>query len=224
MTLAPDNLRLVLGLKARKLRERRGWTLQQLSASSGVAVSYLSEIEKGKKYPKAAKMLALAAALETPFEELVSPRLDGELSPLSSLAGSEFLRVFPFELFGLEAGDLLELLAADPKRAGALLRTFGEVARRFDVDVEHLLFAALRSYQQMHGNFFPEIEQAAERFRAESGWSGRSRLAESDLRGALERRFGVRTESATLASHRELADCGRSSPTARRRSSTSTAA
>ena len=51
MRLSPENLRLVLGLKLRSERERRGLTLQRLAAQSGLAVSYLSEIEKGKKYP-----------------------------------------------------------------------------------------------------------------------------------------------------------------------------
>jgi hypothetical protein len=206
MPLGSDNLRLVLGLKARALRERRGWTLKQLGGRAGLAVSYLSEIEKGKKYPKPEKLLALARALETPFEELVSPRLEGELSPLSTFAGSDFLRQFPFEVFGLEAGDLFELVAADPKRAGALLRTFTDIARRYDVVVEQLLFAALRSFQQLNGNFFPDLEEAAERFRVEAGWTGREPLTERDLRGALEQRFGFRIELETLAARRELAD------------------
>lgn len=206
MTLGSDQLRLVLGLKARALRAVRGWTLQQLAVRAGLAVSYLSEIEKGKKYPKPEKLLALARALETPYEELVSPRLDDELSPLSTFAASDFVREFPFEVFGLEAGDLFELVAADPKRAGALLRALGDIARRYDLAVEQLLFAALRSYQQLNGNFFPDLEEAAERFRAEAGWTGRDSLRERDLRGVLERRFGVRIDLETLTSRRELAD------------------
>ncbi|HLF56021.1 MAG TPA: helix-turn-helix domain-containing protein [Thermoanaerobaculia bacterium] len=206
MSSGPENLRLVLGLKLRGARDARGWTLQQLAARAGVAVSYLSEIEKGKKYPKPEKLLALAAALETPFEELVSPRVAAELSPLSAFAGSELLREFPFELFGLEAADLFELVAGDPKRAGALLRSFGEIARRYDLEVEQLLFAALRAFQEVEGNFFPEIEAAAERFRAESGWQGRDRLEERDVRRALESRFGYRVDLERLPAEHELAD------------------
>jgi transcriptional regulator with XRE-family HTH domain len=206
MSGGSENLRLVLGLKVRAHRESHGWTLKQLSQRSGLAVSYLSEIEKGKKYPKPDKLLALAAALEVPYEELVSSRVGEELSSLGAFARSEFLREFPFELFGLQAADLFDLVAADPARAGALLRTFGDIARRYDLEVEHLLFGALRSFQQLHGNFFPEIETAAERFREESGWSRRPRLGEADLRELLERRFGYRIELDTLASRRDLAD------------------
>lgn len=206
MTTGPDNLRLVLGLKVRALRAGRGWTLQQLAGRAGLAISYLSEIEKGKKYPKPEKLLALAAALELPFEELVSPRVAEELSPLGAFAGSDFLREFPFELFGLTASDLFGLVASDPQRAGALLRTFGDIARRYDLEVEHLLFAALRSYQQLHGNYFAEIEAAADRFRADSGWSAEERLGERPLRERLARRFGIAVELGELAARRELAD------------------
>jgi transcriptional regulator with XRE-family HTH domain len=206
MTTGPHDLRLVLGLKVRALRAGRGWTLQELARRAGVAISYLSEIEKGKKYPKPEKLLALAAALEVSFEELVSPRVAEELSPLGAFAGSEFLREFPFELFGLTASDLFGLVAADPKRAGALLRTFGDIARRYDLEVEHLLFAALRSYQQLHGNYFPEIEAAADRFRAESGWGPDERLDEKRLRERLERRFGIAVDLAELGARRALGD------------------
>lgn len=201
----PDNLRLLLGLKVRAARDQLGWTLQALSNRSGLAVSYLSEIEKGKKFPKPEKLLGLAAALGVAYEELVSTRVDEELQALSSFAGSEFLREFPFHLFGLEAGDLFDLVAGDPKRAGALLRTFGEIAVRHDVEVEELLFAALRSYRQLHDNSFPELEEAAERFRAAAGWSEREHLEEAELRAVLEHDFGYRIDDVALAAREELA-------------------
>ena len=52
MSTGFDNLRLVLGLKLRAAREARSRTLQETASAAGVAVSYLSEIEKGKKFPK----------------------------------------------------------------------------------------------------------------------------------------------------------------------------
>jgi transcriptional regulator with XRE-family HTH domain len=201
----PDNLRLLLGLKVRAARDQRGWTLHELSRRAGLAVSYLSEIEKGKKYPKPEKLLGLASALGMAYEELVSTRVDEELSALSAFAGSEFLREFPFHLFGLAAGDLFDLVSGDPKRAGALLRTFGEIALRHDVEVEELLFAALRSYRQLHHNSFPEIEEAAERFRAAVGWGAREHLEEGELRAVLEDDFGFRVDYDALPARPELA-------------------
>jgi len=201
---APENLRLLLGLKLRSLRDRQGWTLNELARRAGVAVSYLSEIEKGKKYPKPEKLQTLARALGVRYEDLVSNRPDDDLAALSAFAESEFLREFPFHLFGLQAADLLELIAGDPPRAGALVRTFGEIALRHDVEVEQLLFAALRSYQQMHHNSFPELEDAAERCRGELGWSERERFDAAELQSVLESRFGYRVDDATLAGQPEL--------------------
>ncbi|MGE5553441.1 MAG: helix-turn-helix domain-containing protein [Betaproteobacteria bacterium] len=49
----------------RQEREERGWTLQQLAERAGVSVSYLSEIEQGKKRPslKVARRLSQALGL-----------------------------------------------------------------------------------------------------------------------------------------------------------------
>lgn len=205
MKLSPENLRLVLGLKLRSERTRRGLTLQQLADRADLAVSYLSEIEKGKKYPKPARLLDLSRALEVPYEELVSPKVGDELFPLQALAGSDFLREFPFELFGISAESFFGLVAGDPKRAGALLRTFVEIGQRYDVEVEHLLFAALRSYQQLHANSFPDLEAAAGELRAREGWSPKRALSEEDLRRVLESRWGYRIDLETLPAVRELA-------------------
>ena len=205
MRLSPENLRLVLGLKLRAERDRRGFTLQQLAARSGLAVSYLSEIEKGKKYPKPAKLLELAQALEVSYDELVSPKVGEELSPLQAFAGSDFLREFPFELFGVSPESFFGLVSGDPKRAGALLRTFAEIGQRYDVEVEHLLFAALRSYQQLQANYFPELEKAASELRERQGWGVRRALTETELEALLRERWGYEIDHETLAADRDLA-------------------
>lgn len=201
----PD-LRLLLGLKARALREKSGRTLQAVASVAGLAVSYLSEIEKGKKYPKPDRLLALARALGVSFEELVSPRVGRDLSPLEEFARSPFLREFPFALFGLESRDLFGLVAGDPKRAGALLQTFAEIGRRYDLEVEQLLFAALRSYQQLHHNYFPELERVATEFRAASGWARRPRIAVAELAACLRDRWGYELDLETLATNKDLGE------------------
>ena len=55
----PSSLRLILGLKLRQFRARRGFGLKDLAERSGLSVSYLSEIETGRKYPKTEKLLLL---------------------------------------------------------------------------------------------------------------------------------------------------------------------
>jgi DNA-binding transcriptional regulator YiaG len=51
-------------------REHRGFTLTALAAKAGVSVSYLSEIESGRKPGSAAARRAVAGALRAPMEDL----------------------------------------------------------------------------------------------------------------------------------------------------------
>jgi DNA-binding XRE family transcriptional regulator len=50
-TTTEENIRIIFGLKLKKLRTDRRLSLQELSDKSGVSVSYMNEIENGKKYP-----------------------------------------------------------------------------------------------------------------------------------------------------------------------------
>lgn len=199
MSASADRLRLVLGVKLRQLRQERGETLATVARAAGLSVSYLSEVEKGKKYPKPEKLVDLAHALGVPYDDLVSLKVDPELEGLREVIYSPFLKAFPFELFGVERQDVVRLMAGVPKRSGALMRAFLEVSRTYDARVEHFLFAALRSYQQMHGNRFPELERAAADFRARRGWPARHVPDAGELRGILEREHGYRVDAETLA-------------------------
>jgi hypothetical protein len=205
MSISAENVRLILGLKLKNLRHARGLSLKDLAAGSGLSISYLSEIEKGKKYPKPDKLLALSTVLEVPFDELVSVSVDESLHPLADTLRSPFFREFPFELFGLATQDLVSLFSSDPARAGALLRTFLEIGQMYDVRVEHFLFAALRQYQLMHDNYFAEIEAVADGFRAEVGPEAVDGDAETVLRAYLEQAFGYRVDEETLEERSDLA-------------------
>lgn len=185
--VSSELLRYTFGLKVRTLRRQQRLGLKDLAARSGVSVSYLSEIEKGLKYPKPGKILSLASALGVSFDDLVSSKVDDELDPLKALASSPLLRGFPFELFGLQAQDLLSLVTDVPDKAGALVRALVDVGRTYDVRVEHFLFAALRSYQQMNHNHFPEIEAAAAAFRRELGLGDKPSAMAAGLAEALRR-------------------------------------
>src|SRR5512132_3534073 len=131
-----DQLRFVLGLKLKTLRKAQGKPLKTVAAKSGLSVSYLSEIEKGKKYPKPGKLIELARALEVPFDSLVTLQVKEDLNPVKAVFSSGLLREFPFDLFGIQPEDLFDLVTQDPARAGALLRTFLEVGRLYDVHAE----------------------------------------------------------------------------------------
>jgi YesN/AraC family two-component response regulator len=59
-----DRLRQELGRQIRLARTERGWTLRDLSESSGVSVSQLSSIERGAHLPSIESLLAIAVALD----------------------------------------------------------------------------------------------------------------------------------------------------------------
>ena len=206
MSVSSDNLRFILGLKLRTLRRERGDSLKSVAERSGLSVSYLSEIEKGKKYPKPDKLIDLADALEVPYDELVSLSVKDDLSPLKSVFSSAFVEEFPFEVFGLESQDVFSLVSDQPERAGALIRTFLEVGRNYDMQVEHFLFAALRSYQQMHDNYFEDLEQEAEAFRKRQGWTDGRPPSHETLKDLLVSEYGYDVNLDTLADHPELSE------------------
>ncbi|NBC16294.1 MAG: helix-turn-helix domain-containing protein, partial [Bacteroidetes bacterium] len=204
MPVSAENLRFILGLKLKNLRTDQDLSLKDVSERAGLSISYLSEIEKGKKYPKPDKLLDLSRALDIPFDDLVSLKLDQDLNPIKEVFDSTFVREFPFELFGLTPRDLFDLTRDDPGKAGALFQTFLDVGRMYDVQVEHFLFAALRSYQQMHANYFDDLEAAAAAFRHAHGWNGDAPIGEEELRAMLEQDYGYDIDTATLHDHPHL--------------------
>ncbi len=205
ISLDADDLRFILGLKARRLRHEAGLGLKDVARRAGLSVSYLSEIEKGKKHPKPGKLLRLAEALGTTYEELVSPKVGEDLDPVRSLFASPFLREFPFGLFGVEPESLLALLTDAPEKAGALVRAFVEVARTYDVRVEHFLLAALRAFQQMNANHFPDLEREAAAFRAERGLAPGGAVDPDALAAVLVENWGYEIDSANLPGDPDLA-------------------
>ena len=72
--------------------------------------SYLTEIEKGRKYPKVAKIMAMARALDKEFDDLVSIKLGPSLAVLETMLASPLVQQFPFAEFGVEIGDLATML------------------------------------------------------------------------------------------------------------------
>ncbi len=204
MADSADRLRLILGVKLKQLRQERGFTLSKVASQAGVSISYLSEIEKGKKYPKPEKLIDLASALGVSYDDLVSLKVDEPLEGLREIIYSPFLQAFPFELFGVEPKDVVSLMAGVPRRASALIRAFIEVSRTYDARVEHFLFAALRAYQKMHANHFPEIENAASSFRTSQSWGPRSIPDSATLRRILEDEHGYVIDTTTLPDHETL--------------------
>ncbi len=206
MNVNSENLRFIMGFKLKQYRVESGFSLKELAQKTNLSISYLSEIEKGKKYPKPEKILQLAQALGITFDELVSLQVNKDFDPLPIIFSSPVLKEFPFRMYGVQPQDLLALITGDPEKSGALIRTFLEIGQDYDMHVEHLLQAALRSYQQMHQNYFDEIENAAAAFILESGWEITPPLNTSKLEAYLLNEMGYIIDKATLNRFPELKD------------------
>ncbi|MTI21556.1 XRE family transcriptional regulator [Fulvivirga sp. RKSG066] len=159
------SIKHIFGLKVRDLRLERGFSFQELAAESGLSVSYLSEIEKGKKYPKGDKIMQLAQALGVSYDNLVSLQVSKKLQPVIKLLQSEFFKEFPLELFGLDAQKIIELISVSPEKINAFINSIQVLSRNYEMGQEHFYYSALRSYQEMHDNYFADLEKAASEFR-----------------------------------------------------------
>ena len=195
----PDRLRLILGAKLRALRQEQEMGLKALAKKAGLSVSYLSEIEQGKKYPKPDKLVDLAHALGIHYDDLVSLRMDKGMDAVKEAIESPLVQQFPFQLFGIEPQEVLRLLAGVPAQSAALVRAVGEVIRAYDARIEHFLFAALRAHQQAHRNHFPGLEKTADRLRQRLAGTGAG-----DLRAHLESAHGYTIDTDTLPEHPDL--------------------
>ena len=91
--LTEENIRIIFGIKVKKLRSDMRLSLQQLSQKSGISVSYLNEIENGKKYPKTDKINELSKALNTSYDQLVSLKLNKNLAPVGQFLNLAQIRI-----------------------------------------------------------------------------------------------------------------------------------
>ncbi len=156
-----EYIKTIFGLKLKQQRQKKSWSLQDLADKTGLSKSYLNEIENGKKYPKHDKILHLSEVLDAKFDDLVSTKLDKTLSPVSEILKSDFFKEIPLELFGINRNSLINIISEAPKKVTAFINTLIEISQNYNLGKERFYFAVLRSFQEMHDNYFPEIEQKA---------------------------------------------------------------
>lgn len=202
--LNQDKLRLIFGLKIAYLRQQKGLNYQQLAELTDLSQSYVHEIEKGKKYPKADKILALAKALGSTYDELVSVHASKKLQPIIELLESEFFQVFPLDMFGISPDKLLELFSNTPDKINAFISTIIKIARNYQMQTESIYTAALRSYQDMHDNYFEDLEKAVKSFKSENKVSGTHSFSTDYLEKLLWERYGIVINRKKLAKDKSL--------------------
>ncbi|NQZ75315.1 MAG: helix-turn-helix domain-containing protein [Ekhidna sp.] len=198
-----DVLKLIMGFKVKHLRSKKGISYQLLSKETGLSVSYLNDIEKGKKYPKPDKIRALATAFEVSYDDLVGTKADKKLQPVIELLNSGFFKYFPAEEFGFNMEKLIDFFSNAPDRISAFISTMLKMVRSYQIEKEHFYRVALRSFQDMHDNYFHEIETAASDFRKGLNFGNDIPLLE-ELVIVLSRDYAITVDEEALSSNEKL--------------------
>ncbi len=204
MDITTEKSRLIFGVKLKHSRQEKNLTLRELARRCGLSVSYLNEIEKGKKYPKPEKISSLAQALDIPYEKLVSPELADDLAQISYFLDSPFVQEFPFDSLGFGVGDIFELITESPSKIAAFVGALIEMARMYDINVENFSFAALRSYQEINKNYFDDIENSAQIFMNEQGWDTHHPIQVALLKSVLINKYHYQIIETDFADYPDL--------------------
>ena len=75
-----------VGAQIRRVRTRRGMTLQDLAAETGISMSMLSMLERGVATPSIGTLVAVSSALGTHMSDLFDNSHDIERSPVHRLS------------------------------------------------------------------------------------------------------------------------------------------
>lgn len=196
--------KIIFGLKVKQLRQAKGLLFGEFAERTKISMSYLNEIEKGKKFPKEDKIEILAQVLDTTPEELCSGNMSKNLTPLGDLLNSNFLNELPLDLFGIDFQKVVEIIAEAPIKVGAFISTLVEIGRTYALREENFYYRALRAYQELHNNYFEDIEKVADRFLEEKQTSDNQLFTSKKLATILTKEFGTEIIENGLAKHPEL--------------------
>lgn len=195
-----ESVRLIFGLKVRSLRQQKNLSYQQLSDATKITISYLHDIENGKKYPKTDKILALGKVLGVDYDYLVSLTGDKKIQPIIDLIGSDFINVIPWEHFGIAPSSLLELFANTPDKVTAFISTLVKISRTYNLTRDNFYTSALRSYQDIHNNYFGELELAARDFRDQFSVPDLFPVGVNGLEDILNKTYGITVDRKRIGS------------------------
>lgn len=164
MKLPDWKIRLIFGLKLKQLRQEKRLSLSELARKSSLSVSYLNEIENGKKYPKADKIALLAHTLQVTYDSLVSLKLTKNLAPIGDLLESNILEQLPLDHYGIDVNKVLLQISQAPLQLSALVATLIEMAKNSELSQNNFSRTAIQTYRELNENYFPELENIADKF------------------------------------------------------------
>ncbi len=188
-----------LGAKVRTLRRRKGLTQAQLAERLGISASYLNLIEHNRRPLPSPLLLKLAEVLELELKELASGQEARSVADLLELFGDPI-----FDGHDLVAAEVREMAQASPSVARAVVTLYhafrgareaaNTLASRITEGGAAGLDSRLPTEEvsdliQRHMNWFPELEEGAERLWRD-GRLHAGNLYE-DLAAWLSREHGV---------------------------------
>jgi transcriptional regulator with XRE-family HTH domain len=115
--LDPTILQSDLGEQIRRLRLERGFTLEELAATSGCSLGSLSQLERGKGNPAFFTLVKVAHALDVPVARLL--HVEHSTSPVVRRGEGRQLNPHPMSD---ESASTYELLTPDLDRALEVIR------------------------------------------------------------------------------------------------------
>jgi XRE family transcriptional regulator, fatty acid utilization regulator len=200
------NIKLIFGLKLKQLRQDKSYSLSELARRSGLSVSYLNEIESGKKYPKSDKIATLANALDVTYDKLVSLRLTRNLAPLGDLLESNIFEQLPLDHYGIDINKIIVLMANAPLQLSALVTTLVDMAKSSELSQNNFSRTALRTYKEFNENYFPDLEKAAEMFSQKYKLKSEPIINSVELLRVLEDKFNYKVDIDKLSEYPDLAE------------------
>jgi transcriptional regulator with XRE-family HTH domain len=66
------DIRRQIGINVRRLRQKRGWSQEELAFETGLHRTYISGVERGVRNPTALVIQDIAIALEVPAARILS--------------------------------------------------------------------------------------------------------------------------------------------------------
>ena len=199
-------IKLIFGLKLKQLRLDKNMLLSDLAAKSGLSVSYLNEIESGKKYPKADKIKSLAEALDVTYDKMVSLKLMRNLAPIEEFLESNILEQLPLDHYGIDINKLIMIMANSSLQLSALISAFIEMAKTSELSQNNFSRTALRTFKEFNDNYFEDLEIEVKNFIKVSGLKESYKIEFDQLKYILKEKYNYDIDESSLNKYPELSE------------------
>src|SRR5690606_26079042 len=196
-----ETANMQIGGRIKRLRRQKKIAQAELAQALGISASYLNLIEHNRRKLTVPLLFSIAGYFGVEPGELVEGDEGRLVGDLMEAFGDDLFA--DSDITNLEIRDLAH---ANPAAARAVLRLYDRYrhlaggtatpATQGGAEPFHLATEAISDFLQLNGNHSPELEDAAERVRADIDSSGDS--FETGLRTYLFNVFGLEVRLASL--------------------------